>query len=120
MQRKIEQGSQQLQGEVMEIALERLLNEHFRHDEIVPVPKGVFGGDCLQKVRNTSMQECGTILWETKRTKNWSQSWLAKLREDQREAKASLAIIVSEALPDGINSFGCVEGIWICSWSFAK
>ena len=119
LKQKAEQGSQQLQGEVQELELEQALRARFTHDQIEPVPKGEFGGDALQRVCNHSHQPCGTILWESKRTKNWSDLWLAKLREDQRTAKANLAIIVSTALPKEIETFGYVDGIWVTSPRYA-
>lgn len=113
LKRKAEQGSQQLQGEVQELALESMLQSKFQFDLIEPVPKGEFGGDILQRVVGSGGQTCGTILWESKRTKNWSDSWLAKLREDQRSARAEIAVIVSQTLPAGIETFEQVGGIWI-------
>jgi hypothetical protein len=110
---KAEQGSQQLQGEVLELDLEAVLRERFPFDEIVPVAKGVRGGDVLQRVHTRSGTPCGSILWESKRTRNWSNTWLEKLREDQRNAKAEIAALVSEALPDGMANFGAVEGVWV-------
>src|SRR5262249_36015902 len=99
LKHKAEQGSQQLQGEVLELELEATLRAHFPHDTIEPVGKGEFGGDVLQRVISPVGQGCGALLWETKRTKNWSDSWLAKLRGDQRSANADLAVLVSTALP---------------------
>jgi hypothetical protein len=113
LKRKAEQGSQQLQGEVLELDLESQLKAKFPRDTIEPVPKGQFGGDIIQRVFGPHGNLCGTLLWESKRTKNWSDGWLAKLREDQRAAKADLALIVSTALPRGIDGFDLVEGIWI-------
>ncbi|HXF75770.1 MAG TPA: DUF2130 domain-containing protein [Methylomirabilota bacterium] len=113
LKRRAEQGSQQLQGEVQEIQLESLLAAKFPRDTIQPVPKGEFGGDVLQRVVGPLNQPCGTILWECKRTKNWSDGWLPKLREDQRAAKAEIAVIVSQALPKDIESFGFVDGVWV-------
>lgn len=113
LRRKAEQGSQQLQGEVQELELEATLRARFPHDIIEPVPKGEFGGDVLQRVVSPANQPCGTILWESKRTKNWADGWLAKLREDQRKAKADVALIVSNALPKGVHSFDHVDGIWV-------
>jgi hypothetical protein len=113
LKRKAEQGSQQLQGEAQELALEATLRAKFPRDLIEPVPKGEFGGDVLQRVLGPLDQHCGTILWETKRTKNWTDGWLAKLREDQRKAKADIALIVSNALPRGVHTFDHVEGIWV-------
>lgn len=115
LKRRAEQGSQQLQGEVLELELESRLSGAFPLDTIAPVPKGEFGGDAVQTVRNPLGQVCGTILWESKRTKNWSDGWLQKLKDDQRAAKAELAIIVSQALPKEVESFDLVEGIWVTS-----
>ena len=113
LKRRAEQGSQQLQGEVQEMELEALLAAKFPRDTIQPVPKGEFGGDVLQRVMGPLNQSCGTILWECKRTKNWSDGWLPKLREDQRTAKAEIAVIVSQALPKDVETFGFIDGVWI-------
>ena len=113
LKRRAEQGSQQLQGEVQELELENLLRAKFPFDAIEPVPKGEYGGDVIQRVIGTSGQPCGTILWESKRTKNWSDTWLSKLREDQRSAKAEIAVIVSQVLPKGVETFEMVDGIWV-------
>jgi hypothetical protein len=115
LKRSAEQGSQQLQGEVQELALETLLRARFPHDTIEPVPKGEYGGDALQRVNSPLGQSCGTILWESKRTENWSDGWLAKLRDDQRTAKAEIAIIISQALPKGVETFGLVENVWVAT-----
>lgn len=115
MQRRIQQGSQQLQGEVQELQLEAILRTKFPQDQIEPVAKGDSGGDALQRVVGPSGLKCGTIIWEFKRTKNWSDAWLAKLRSDQRAANAELAVIVSTALPKDIDAFDHVDGIWITS-----
>ncbi|MGE5817870.1 MAG: DUF2130 domain-containing protein [Deltaproteobacteria bacterium] len=113
LKRRAEQGSQQLQGEVQELELEALLSAKFPRDTIQPVPKGEFGGDVLQRVVGSAGQQCGTILWESKRTKNWSDGWLPKLREDQRAAKAELAVIISQALPKEVETFECIDGVWV-------
>jgi len=113
LKRKAEQGSQQLQGEVQELELESLLKAKFPHDSIMPVPKGEHGGDVLQCVVGPLGLACGTIIWESKRTKNWSDGWLAKLREDQRTAKAEIAVIVSQTLPKEVETFDLVEGVWV-------
>jgi hypothetical protein len=113
LKRRAEQGSQQLQGEVQELELEGLLRAKFPRDVIEPVPKGEHGGDILQRVVGPLGQKCGTILWESKRTKNWSDTWLPKLREDQRTARAEMAVIVSQALPKDVDSFDLVDGIWV-------
>ncbi len=113
LKRKAEQGSQQLQGEVQELELETLLASKFPLDSIIPVRKGEGGGDVIQRVSATPGQSCGAILWETKRTKNWTDGWLPKLREDQRNCKAELAVIVSHALPKGVESFEWMDGVWV-------
>ncbi len=113
LRRKAEQGSQQMQGEAQELELEALLTAKFPFDDICPVPKGEYGGDVLQRVRSPYGNSCGTILWETKRTRNWSDGWLVKLREDQRLAKADIAVIVSHALPKEIETFELLEGVWV-------
>ena len=113
LKRKAEQGSQQLQGEVQEIELEVLLNARFPTDTIERVPKGECGGDVLQRVVGPLGQLCGTILWEAKRTKNWSDGWLTKLRGDQRAAKAEVAIIISRALPKDVESFDLIDDVWV-------
>ena len=113
LKRRAEQGSQQLQGEVQELELEALLIAKFPRDTIQPVPKGEFGGDVLHRVIGPLNQICGTILWEAKRTKNWSDGWLPKLREDQRAAKAEIAVIISQALPKDVETFGFVDGVWV-------
>jgi len=113
LKRKAEQGSQQLQGEVQELELETLLRDRFPLDSIEPIPKGEFGGDVLQRVTSPSGQPCGLILWESKRTKSWSDGWLAKLRDDQRAAKADLSVIISQALPEEIETFDIRDGVWV-------
>ena len=112
---KAEQGSQQLQGEVQELELENLLHRKFPFDVVEPVPKGEFGGDALQRVNSGSGTPCGSILWEFKRTKNWSDGWLAKLREDQRSAKAEVCVLVSQVLPKGVEAFDLMDGVGVAS-----
>jgi hypothetical protein len=118
-QRKAQQTSQQLQGEVLELDLENNLREYFPTDEIIPVPKGIDGADMMQKVKNKFGQMAGTILWETKRTKAWSGSWTTKLRDDKRAVDASVAIIVSDVLPEGIDTFKFYEGVWVTCHKYA-
>lgn len=113
LKRRADQGSQQLQGEVQELELEALLISRFPRDTIEPVPKGEHGGDVLHRVIGALGQSCGTILWESKRTKSWSDGWLVKLREDQRAAKAEVAVIVSQALPKGVETFELIDGVWV-------
>lgn len=112
--RKLEQGSQQSQGEILEIALEEILKTEFPNDEICPVPKGISGADVVQKVNDRFGRYCGQLVWETKRTKTWSEGWIQKLKDDQRAIKADLAVIVSTSLPADVKGFAFREGIWIC------
>lgn len=113
LKRRADQGSQQAQGEVLELELEATLRARFPRDVIEPVPKGEFGGDVLQRVLGPHGQPCGTILWESKRTKNWTDSWLPKLRDDQRAARAEVAILMSQVLPKDVNNFEMVDGVWV-------
>jgi hypothetical protein len=113
LNRKVEQGSQQLQGEAQELQLEAMLCAKFPHDTIERVAKGETGGDLLQHVVGPNGQHCGTIIWESKRTKNWSDGWLPKLREDMRAANADVALLVSQALPKTVPSFDLIEGVWV-------
>lgn len=119
LRKQAEQGSQQLQGEAQELLLEKLLNEKFPFDFIEPVPKGEHGGDILQRVISSSGSPCGSILWETKRTKNWSDTWLVKLRDDQRTAKADIAVILSHTLPKNIQTFEFIDNVWVAHPSIA-
>ncbi len=115
LQRKAEQSSQQAQGESLEIALEHQLRVQIPFDVIEPVGKGEYGGDVLQHVRDNNGQLCGKILWESKRTKAWSDGWLTKLKTDQRAAHADLAVIVSQTMPKDVTHFDQVDGIWVSS-----
>ena len=120
MRRKAEQGSMQMQGEVQELALEGLLAKTYPFDRIDEVPKGIRGADCLQTVVNDRQQECGSIVYESKRTKNFSDSWIDKLKQDQISCKADIAVIVTEAMPPDMNGFGLREGVWICGFHEVK
>jgi len=114
--RKLEQGSQQLQGEILELELETILRDSFPYDHISEIAKGVRGADVLQCVCTQSGQMCGNILWETKRAQNWSNKWLQKLRDDRTAQNADIAVIVSTTLPkDCTESFKIIEDIWIVS-----
>ncbi|TXI17292.1 MAG: DUF2130 domain-containing protein [Nitrosomonas sp.] len=113
LKRRAEQGSQQLQGEVQEIELENLLRMKFPGDTIEPVPRGEYGGDVIHSVFGSGGFSGGAILWEFKRTKNWNDAWLIKLRDDRRIAKAEIAVIVSQSLPKGVETFEMIEGIWV-------
>lgn len=113
LKRKADQGSQQTQGEALELELEALLKSKFPLDLIEAVGKGEFGGDVVQRVNGSLGQAAGVILWEFKRTKNWSDGWLAKLREDQRNAKADIALIISQTLPKDVETFDLIDGVWV-------
>jgi hypothetical protein len=119
MKRKIEQGSQQSQGEVAELNLEEELSKTFIYDTIEPVPKGIRGADVIQKVHNRAGKECGQIIWEVKNTKAWSEGWIQKLKNDQREVHADIAIIASTILPEGIKTFAPRDGVWVCEKNLA-
>jgi len=120
MKRKIEQGSMQLQGEVQELMLEELLRNAFPFDVVSEVGKGVKGADCIQTVRNSFGQECGKIIFESKRTKDFSEDWIEKLKADMRVLGADVAVIVTQAMPKGMSNFGEKDGIWICTFGEAR
>jgi hypothetical protein len=117
-QRKGNQNSQQLQGEVLELDLEEKLKSAFPGDEFLPIPKGVEGGDIWQKI-NLRGKNMGSILWETKRTKAWSNGWITKLKSDTGKINASEAILISEVLPQGVRNFDRQDGIWITTYEHA-
>lgn len=114
--RKAHQGSMQTQGEVLELDLESLLKSQFPVDEIEPVPKGIKGADIVQRVHDRGGRFCGTIIWESKHTKAWNDGWLSKLKDDQREVKAEIAVLVTETMPKGIERFSQVGGVWVTSY----
>ncbi len=114
-QRKAEQGSQQLQGEVQELAIEDFLRSTFPLDTIEEVKKGKKGADCLQTVNTEYNQNCGTIYYESKRAKNFQNSWIDKLKQDMRSKQASIGVLVTETMPSGMDIMGQIDGIWICS-----
>jgi hypothetical protein len=119
LRRKLQQGSQQTQGEVLELELEELIAKSFPTDLVEPVPKGINGADIIQKVMSKSGQISGAIVWETKRTKAWSDGWVQKLKDDQRAVKADIAVLVSEVLPKDCKNFANYEGVWISTPQFA-
>ncbi len=120
MKRKAEQGSMQLQGEVQELILEELLRSSFPFDIISEVGKGVRGADCVQVVRNQFGQECGKIIYESKRTKDFAGDWIEKLKRDMRSMGVDVAVIVTKCYPKGMDCFGEKDGVWICSYDEAK
>lgn len=113
MKRKADQGSMETQGEVLEQEFEAQLKRFFVHDDIAPVPKGIRGADLIHTVRTPLGADCGVLLWETKNTKSWSAQWIPKLKDDMIETRASIAILVSVVLPEGVNRFGQVDGVWV-------
>jgi hypothetical protein len=117
LKRKSEQGSMQLQGEAQELLLEQVLREKFPGDIIEEIGKGAEGADCIHQIRNGSGKECGKIIYESKRTKAWSNSWIDKLKADMRNRNADVAILVTQTFPKDMERFGEKEGIWICSFS---
>jgi len=120
MKRKAEQGSMQLQGEVQELILEELLEMLFLFDLITEVGKGVRGADCVHLVRNQFGQECGKIIYESKRTKDFSMEWIEKLKKDMRSMGVDVAVIVTQCYPKGMDCFGEKDGVWICSFDEVK
>ena len=120
MRRKADQGSMQLQGEVQEMALEEMLKSSFPFDEISEVGKGVRGADCIQTVRNNFGQECGKIIYESKRTNAFAGEWIEKLKADMRGMGADIAVIVTKTMPKEMDCFGIKDGVWICSFTEVK
>jgi len=120
MKRKQEQGSMQLQGEVMELAIEEWLSSKFTLDTILEIKKGASGADCLQIVNTRELQNCGTIYYESKRTKAFQPTWIEKFKNDIREKNANFGVLVTEVLPNGMERMGMKEGIWICTFEEFK
>ncbi|WP_089902086.1 DUF2130 domain-containing protein [Chitinophaga arvensicola] len=120
MKRRAEQGSMQLQGEVQELVLEEMLRANFPFDEVTPVGKGVRGADCIQLIRNQYGQECGRIIYESKRTKEFIKDWVEKLKADMRSQGVEVAILVTQTMPKDMERFGERDGIWICTFAEVK
>ena len=120
MRRKAEQGSMQMQGEIQELAIEEILRSMFPIDLIEEVGKGIKGADVIHIVRNKIGTDCGKILYESKRTKSFVQDWISKLKADALIVKADLLVIITEALPDGIEKIGQKDGVWICTYNDFK
>jgi hypothetical protein len=120
MKKKAEQGSSQLQGEVQELALEEMLRMSFPFDMVTEVGKGVRGADCVQIVRNNFGQECGKIIYESKRTSSFSGDWIEKLKADMRSLGGEIAVIVTKTMPKEMDCFGVKDGVWICNFSEVK
>ena len=123
LRRRLQQGSQQTQGEVLELELETLIKNTFPLDHVEPVPKGAIGADLIQRVIDKAGHPCGSIVWEAKRTKAWNDGWIQKLKDDQRLVKAELAILLTEVLPKDCGNFGQLSGVWVtnpqCAMSLA-
>ena len=117
MKRKAEQGSMQLQGEVQELALEEMLRSAFPFDITSEVGRGVRGADCIQTVRNNFGQECGKIIYESKRTSSFTNDWIDKLKNDMTNLSADIAVIVTKSMPKDMDCFGIKDGVWICTFS---
>ena len=120
MKRKSEQGSMQLQGEIQELAIEEILRSNFPHDIVQEIPKGARGADTIQVVMDSHMDDCGKIIYESKRTKTFSNDWIAKLKKDQRSLQADIAVIVTEVLPKDMPRFGVKNGVYICTFQEFK
>lgn len=120
MQQKLEQGPVQLQGEVLELAIEDWLEEQFPLDAIEEIKKGVKGADCLQTVRNSLGKDCGTIYYESKRAKAFQVAWIDKFKTDIREKNANIGVLVTQTMPKDMDRFGLKDGIWICSFDEFK
>ena len=120
MKRRAEQGSMQVQGEAQELVLQDMLKAAFPFDVVCEVGKGVKGADCILTIRNNLGQECGKIIFESKRTKDFSQDWIEKLKADMRSERADLAVIVTQSMPRDMDRFGERSGVWICTFNEAK
>jgi hypothetical protein len=113
--RKAEQGSMQIQGEALELAIESWLSSQFPFDSMEEVKKGAFGADCVQTIHTRELQNCGVICYESKNTKAWSDSWVTKLKQDMLKVNADLGVLVTSVYPNGMDRMGFVDGIWVCS-----
>ncbi|MFT5884047.1 MAG: hypothetical protein ACI9IP_000499 [Arcticibacterium sp.] len=120
MQRKAQQGSMQLQGEIQELEIESILARAFPYDEIEEVKKGIRGADAIQTVMNEFGQNCGKIIFESKRTQNWGGDWIEKLKTDQRETGAEIAVLVTQTMPKDLERFGEKDGVWVCGFHEVK
>jgi len=120
MRRKAEQGSMQMQGEAQELELEEMLKSTFPFDVVSEVGKGVRGADCIQTIRNNYGQECGKIIYESKRTQAFSEEWIEKLKADMRSQGADVAVLVTQTMPKGMEYFGERNGVWICDFADVK
>lgn len=117
LKRKSEQGSMQIQGEVQEEDLKNMISSQFPLDDVSDVPTGINGADLIQTVKNQLGKKSGVILWESKNTKTFSSKWISKLKDDRLKVKADICILVTQALPDDVDSFGLVDGVWVCDYN---
>jgi hypothetical protein len=120
MKRKLEQGSMQAQGEVQELAIEEWLAAEFPLDTIQEIKKGQLGADCLQTINTRTQKNCGTIYYESKRTKAFQPAWIEKFKRDIREKNALIGVLVTEAMPSGMSRLGQIDGVWVCSFDEYK
>lgn len=120
LKRKSEQGSMQLQGEILELAIEEYLAAQYPYDTIEEIKKGAYGADVVQNVTNSLMQHCGKIVYESKRTKQFSREWVGKLKTDQRSVQADIAVLITEARPKEMERFGLMDGVWVCTYEEFK
>ena len=119
-QRQAEQGSTQLQGEVQELAIEEWLSSNFPLDTIEEIKKGANGADCIQIINTQVRENCGSIYYESKRTKNFQPSWIEKFKSDIQVKGASIGVLVTQSMPDGMKSLGQKDGVWICTYEEFK
>ena len=119
-QRRAEQGSMQSQGEAQELAVEEWLMSQFPHDNVEEIKKGARGGDCIQTINTVGKEGCGSIYYESKRTKAFKQEWIEKFKTDMRARNTDIGVIVSQARPTGINRMGMVDGVWVCNFDEFK
>ena len=120
MKRKQEQGSMQLQGEVQELGIEEWLRNNFPYDDISEIKKGQRGADCVQTVNTPTQQNCGTIYYESKRTKDFQPGWIEKFKNDLREQNANIGVLVTDTLPKGFERMGLLQGVWVCTYQEFK
>ena len=120
MKRKAEQGSMQLQGEVQELAIEEYLQVNFPFDTIDEVKKGITGADCIQYINTRDLKNCGSIYYESKRTKNFSESWIDKLKKDMQSTSSAIGVIVTETMPSDMDRMGMRNGVWVCNFAEFK
>ncbi len=113
--RKAEQGSQQIQGEAQELAIETWLSTQFPFDSIDEVKKGAFGADCVQTIHTRELQNCGVLCYESKNAKTWSAEWINKLKQDMLKVHADIGVLVTTVMPNGMDRMGFVDGVWVCS-----